>query len=156
VTGDLAIGGSTNLASGITINGDLAIDSGALRDLAILDALVAVSGRVRFGELEFTRGRFRLATAAGRLEAAGIEIVSREDVAVKADFAWQEDRFSGTLQIGCDPALLQRAPAAVVSAFFKPEADGKLWISTPLEGPIETLTKEVSGELLQAKQAAAK
>ena len=151
-SGELAIGGSTNLASGITIKGDLVLNGGSLRNLPLQDALVNATKRERFRDIEFTSGRCTIATGEGRLEVTNIEVLSRDDIILKGELRWEKGTFSGTLDIGCNPALLQKAPEAVRTGFFQSESGGKLWISTPLVGPLDDLTKALASRILATVQ----
>lgn len=153
-SGELRIGGSTNLATGVTVEGALNVDGGFIHGLAIQHALANTTGRIRFREFEITGGTIEFATGAGRVEVKSFALASRADVMLRGSFTHAEEKFSGSLQIGVDPALLQKLAPSVLAEYFPKEEEGKRWLTTPLEGGAERLTSLVSHGLSAAHDAA--
>lgn len=151
--GELKLGGSPNRATGITVNGRLVPTSGAIMGLPIQQSLAVATGRVRFREWDITGGLITLSTSANRCEAV-FDLQSREDITLRGSLLWAENRFSGQLKIGSDPALLQRLDPGVRTRFFTEKAEGKEWLTTPLTGIMEQLTEETAQELMTAHDQA--
>jgi hypothetical protein len=58
--------------------------------------------------------------------------------------------FAGEMQIGVDPALLEKLSPPLVAQFFPQEEEGKLWMTTKLEGPLDGLTATTARSLSDA------
>lgn len=155
-SGTLNIGGSTNLASGVTVEGTLQATGGFIRGLAIQQALATTTGRIRFREFEITGGTIEFATGGGRLHVKSFSLASRTDVALRGTFSYDTAGFVGELHIGADPALLQKLTPAVQDTFFARTEAGKRWLVTPLTGEFDRLTSVIARDLAAAHEAAAK
>jgi hypothetical protein len=153
-TGTFTIGGSTNLATGVTVTAALQATGGFIRGLAIQQALATATTRIRFREFEITGGTLALTTGGGRLEVTAFDLVSRGDVTLRGRFGYRDSMFSGQLELGVDPALLQKLAPEVQDQFFPASAEGKRWISVPLEGDHEQLTVALAREFTAAHEAA--
>jgi hypothetical protein len=156
-SGTLNIGGSTNLSSGITVAGTLQATGGSIRGLPIQQALSSATTRIRFREFDITSGTIEFATGGGRLEVKSFTLASRTDVALRGKFTHDASGFAGELEIGADPALLQKLTPAVQDRFFPKSEGGKRWLTTPLEGAeYDRLTSALAREFTAAHEAAGK
>lgn len=155
-SGALKIRGSTNRASGITVEAALQATDGSIRGLAIQQALATTTSRIRFREFEITGGTVEFATGGGTLHVKAFSLASRTDISLRGNFSHDKGVFSGELQIGADPALLQKLAPPVLERFFPKLEEGKRWMVAPLDGGFERLTSDLARELTAAQEAAAK
>jgi hypothetical protein len=155
-SGPITIGGSINTAGGISTRGALKLESGTLRSFPMLNTLAVVTGRGRFRDLGLSGGSIEFTTGEGRLEVQSLELQSGNDVVIRGRFACHLDQFTGMVRLGMSRDLAQRIPADVKQKLFREESDGLVWIDVPLEGPVETLTKEPSNGLADAYQRASR
>ncbi|MGI8604619.1 MAG: hypothetical protein ACR2OZ_16735 [Verrucomicrobiales bacterium] len=155
-SGPIIIEGSLNLASGVTTSADLKIDGGALRQIPLLNTLAVLTGRGRFRDLEITGGFIKFNTAQGKLEVPAFELQAKSDVLIRGSGSWQQGSFRGNAQLGMSQAYAQRLPAQLQQAFLRQDDAGWLWLEIPLDGPPETLTKQLSNKLAAAFQEASR
>lgn len=153
--GSLRLTGSPNLASGVTIEGTMQVLEGAIRGLAIQQALASATTRIRFREFGITGGTIAFTTGGGRLQVTSFNLASRTDVTVRGRFDFEQAAFKGELEIGVDPALLFKVAPEVQDRFFGRQEDGKRWMTVPLEGGYERLTADLAREFTEAHEAAA-
>ena len=149
-SGELRIGGSTNLATGITIDGTVTVDNGFVRGLPVQQALADVSRRIRFRGFDVTGGTVEFSASGGQVDVKSFELASRSDISLRGSFKYVNEEFAGEMQIGVDPALLEKLAPSLVAQFFPKEEAGKLWMTTKLEGPIDRLTAVTARSLTDA------
>ena len=149
-SGELRIGGSTNLATGITIDGTVTVDNGFVRGLPVQQALADVSRRIRFRGFDVTGGTVEFSASGGHVDVKSFELASRSDISLRGSFKYVNEEFAGEMQIGVDPALLEKLAPSLVAQFFPKEEAGKLWMTTKLEGPIDRLTAVTARSLTDA------
>ena len=149
-SGELRIGGSTNLATGITIDGTVTVDNGFVRGLPVQQALADVSRRIRFRGFAVTGGTVEFSASGGQVDVKSFVLASRSDISLRGSFKYVNEEFAGEMQIGVDPALLEKLAPSLVAEFFPKEEAGKLWMTTKLEGPIDRLTAVTARSLTDA------
>ena len=149
-SGELRIGGSTNLATGITIDGTVTVDNGFVRGLPVQQALADVSRRIRFRGFDVTGGTVEFSASGGQVDVKSFVLASRSDISLRGSFKYVNEEFAGEMQIGVDPALLEKLAPSLVAEFFPKEEAGKLWMTTKLEGPIDRLTAVTARSLTDA------
>jgi hypothetical protein len=149
-SGELRIGGSTNLATGITIDGTVTVDNGFVRGLPVQQALADVSRRIRFRGFDVTGGTVEFSASGGQVDVKSFVLASRSDISLRGSFKYVNEEFAGEMQIGVDPALLEKLAPSLVAQFFPKEEAGKLWMTTKLEGPLDRLTAVTARSLSDA------
>lgn len=152
--GTLEIGGSTNRSSGITVTGAMVVTGGAIRGLPIQQALATATTRLRFREFEITGGTVEFATGSGKLEVKSFRLDSRRDVVLRGSLTHDAGDFTGALEIGVDPVLLQKLDPAVVGQFFPKEEEGRRWMTVSLVAAgHDRLTAGLAKAFLEAHEA---
>ena len=126
------------------------MDNGFVRGLPVQQALADVSRRIRFRGFDVTGGTVEFSASGGHVDVKSFELASRSDISLRGSFKYVNEEFAGEMQIGVDPALLEKLAPSLVAQFFPKEEAGKLWMTTKLEGPMDRLTAVTARSLTDA------
>jgi hypothetical protein len=174
-TGTITLSGSPNLASGIVMRGDFKIGAGRIVGLPIFKALGNIVGESQISQPTINSGHIRFkSSGTGDIDGLSFEL---DDIAMecgpllklKLVGTWirrfvMEARKDGridaydrgqttissdaVLRVGILKSALGKVKPKILSAFFKAEEDGCLWIDVPLQVTGANLTSELADEIL--------
>lgn len=174
--GSLRLSGSVNRSAGIRMEGSLDLSAGRVIGLPLLKALHQLTGEDQFRQLSLRSGTVEFFTEGSPEHGGQIVEIKKLEVdcgplarirgtyrqeqqrgTLTANGALSSERLqvSGQFQLGVPAQVTAHFKPGVAARFFKPGADGWVWVDLPVKGPVNrSFTEEVAAELLQANQEA--
>lgn len=145
IDGEAVLGGSTNTQQGITSVVQAALKDGFIADLPIFNFFAVLTSASQFRRLQ-TEGTFTLSVDEGRVVVSEIELFSGDRIRIRGECAFAEGTFSGAVEVGLAGAFLERQ-TTFRDRYLKKGDHGLYWITVPLVGTLDELTREQSDDL---------
>ncbi|CAN5221427.1 hypothetical protein BH23VER1_BH23VER1_14140 [soil metagenome] len=156
--GTATITGSINTRTGVVSRIDGTLSTGVIRRFPAFEALSVITGYDLLRGLPLSGARFALESASGTTTVTNFSLASDDSpIALAGSFSVDPDgSFSGQLDLGVDPTLLDKHPR-IRERFFEGRpalGDSRVasWIRIPLEGEFPSLGATLAEQLLAAYQ----
>ncbi|MEM8953113.1 MAG: hypothetical protein AAGD22_03085 [Verrucomicrobiota bacterium] len=151
IDGVLKMAGSMNKQKGITIDGDVQVLNGVVRDLDLLATLSAVYADSRFRRLFISNGIAKFSSQGNAFDFSDFSLTFGSFAEMKGRFVTKPPDYSitGNFAFGVNPQDLASLPEFSRLVFDKHQM-GKDWTVFPVNEPVGSLTKNFSNQLAGA------
>ena len=167
----LNLTGSINTFAGVETNATAELIEGTFSKIPVLEAIDKLLKTSVFRIYSPSEGEVEFGTSDGQLKVTRFECKSRATRSIlRGQFTYtpaitrreadaanaasvggervtpRPDNISGSLELGVPPSWIEDSELA--KEYFKKEAEGKVWVTIPLEGPLKDATRKQQQEIL--------